>query len=179
MVAAETVVTFAASCTGVVVYTSTDVDSCSSRHFARSRSRQSSPLKLLVCHLSASQTRPSRFDIISTSCVALRPTRSHLVHRRCAPIVDGLVLPTSHHAFDSLEIRVLLFADVGQLDDNLNINLVVFHHYTVHLVQLLVCHSLHGSLPAVPLSAPQPAPSRSSLEPLLFWLLVPDCSCCF
>ena len=35
---------------GVVVYTSTDVDSCSSRHFAWSRSRQSSPLKLLVCH---------------------------------------------------------------------------------------------------------------------------------
>ena len=35
---------------GVVVYTSTGVDSCSSRHFARSRSRQSSPLKLLVCH---------------------------------------------------------------------------------------------------------------------------------
>ena len=35
---------------GVVMYTSTDVDSCSSRHFARSRLRQSSPLKLLVCH---------------------------------------------------------------------------------------------------------------------------------
>ena len=35
---------------GVVVHTSTDVYSCSSRHFARSRSHQSSPLKLLVFH---------------------------------------------------------------------------------------------------------------------------------
>ena len=92
---------------GAVVYTSTGVDSCSSRHFTRSRSRQSSPLKLLVCHsfahspwqrTSSSQTRTSRFDMISTSCVALRPTRSHPAQRRCALIVDGLVLPTSHHA---------------------------------------------------------------------------------
>ena len=47
---------------------------------------------------------------------------------------------------------LLLVADVGKFDDNLNINnLVVPQHYAVHLVQLLVCHSLHGSLPAVPL----------------------------
>ena len=47
---------------------------------------------------SASQTRTSRFGIISTTCVALRPTRSHPAQRRCALIVGGLVLPTSHHA---------------------------------------------------------------------------------
>ena len=190
---------------GVVVYTSTGVDSCSAQQFARSRSRQSSPLKLLVCHSFAHllgnahqllrQELLSRFDIIGTSCVALRilehlldctvssslrfpctasnsnsPSSVTLCPRRC----DELVLHTSHHSFDSLGIRVLLVADVGQLDDNLSINLVVPHHHTVHLVQLLVGHSLHGSPPAVPLlvvrclrhlpslPAPQHAPSRSS-----------------
>ena len=37
---------------GVVVNTSTDVYSCSSRHFARSGSRQSSPLISWVMHFS-------------------------------------------------------------------------------------------------------------------------------
>ena len=68
----------------------------------------------------------------STSCVALRPTskspssKTLCTHRwwTCTPNVSS--------RFDSLEIRVLLVADVGQLDDNLSINLVVPHHRTVH-----------------------------------------------
>ena len=75
----------------------------------------------------------------NTSCVTLRPTRSP-AQRRSAHIVDGLCTPNVSSRFDSLEIRVLLVADVGQLDDNLSVNLVVPHHGTVH-----------DSPPAVPL----------------------------
>ena len=97
---------------GVVIYNSTDVDSCSSRHFARSRSRQSSSLKLLAVFrlptswqcTSASQTRTSRFDKIGTSCVALH-ILEHLLRRTasdsktlCTHRCNGLVHPTSHHA---------------------------------------------------------------------------------
>ena len=45
----------------------------------------------------------------------------------------------------------LLVADVGQLDDNLNINLVVPRHYTVHLVKprgSRVCFE-HGTFCAI------------------------------
>ena len=76
---------------GVVVYTSTDVDSCSSRHFSVGHDHVnhllwsfSSVLRLLT---SLRQTRTSRFDLISTSCVALRLEVTQLQRTLCTPIV--------------------------------------------------------------------------------------------
>ena len=151
MVAAETVVTFAASCTDhhrdqrcrrvhlhrcglrfltalrTVTITSIIFSEASRLSFVRSTS--------WAMHFSFSDKNFSFFDIMSTSCVALRPwstpcvalrpTRSHSAQRRCALIVDGRGLPTSQHASTPWRYRVLLVANVGQLDDNLSINLGV------------------------------------------------------
>ena len=141
---------------GVVMYTVTDVDSCSSRHFARSRSRQSSSLKLLVCHsfahLLGNALQLLRQELLVLTYLAPPASHcvlEHLLHRTasdskspssktlCTHRCNGLVLPTSHHALTPWRY-VLPVADVGQLDDNIGINLVVPHHRTVHFVQLLV-----------------------------------------
>ena len=102
VVAAETDVTFAASCTdhhrdqrcrcvhlhwcGLSFLTALRAVTATSIIFSEA-SRLSFVCSPPAQCTSASQTRTSRFDIISTSCVALRPTRSHPAQRRCALIV--------------------------------------------------------------------------------------------
>ena len=116
-------------------------------------------------------------------CVRLEVTQlEDVVHSSliwtCTPNVSS--------RFDFLEIRALLVADVGQLDDNLKINLVFPHRCNVHLWSCLFCHSLPGSHPHSTSHGPLTSSPAFTfwalarnvlLGPLVFWPLVPNCTC--